>query len=256
MFAAPGTLYVYRSYGIHWCVNVVCEPEGAAAAVLLRALEPTRGIAEMRERRATTDERLLCSGPGRLTQALEITGEDDGRLVVAPPFALRPPPGFRGGRRRRGSASRRQPTFRGATWSRGRAGRRAAHDQRDLQPATCRDTRFRRLLEHRSGRPFLVGDRCPGPERAESRARRSHARADEIRKQPVAGIGSRDVQPHAVVRREEAVPRLLLDDVAGPLARLWRGPRSDSLPSGCRRASRSRRRRVLPITSGTVTSFA
>lgn len=91
MFAAPGTLYVYRSYGVHWCVNIVCEREGAAAAVLLRALEPTRGIATMQERRATMDERLLCSGPGRLTQALGITGQDDGRLVVAPPFDLRPP---------------------------------------------------------------------------------------------------------------------------------------------------------------------
>jgi DNA-3-methyladenine glycosylase len=91
MFAAPGTLYVYRSYGIHWCVNVACEPDGTGAAVLLRALEPTHGIAEMRARRGLRDEWSLCSGPGRLTQALGISGADDGMSVVAPPFALEPP---------------------------------------------------------------------------------------------------------------------------------------------------------------------
>jgi DNA-3-methyladenine glycosylase len=91
MFGVPGTLYVYRSYGIHWCVNITCEPEGTAAAVLLRALEPTRGIDTMQARRATTDARVLCSGPGRLTQALGITGDDDGRQVDASPFQLRPP---------------------------------------------------------------------------------------------------------------------------------------------------------------------
>jgi DNA-3-methyladenine glycosylase len=93
MFAAPGTLYVYRSYGIHWCANVACEPEGVGAAVLLRALEPTHGIAEMRARRGDLDERALCSGPGRLTQALGISGADDGMSVVAPPFELEPPQG-------------------------------------------------------------------------------------------------------------------------------------------------------------------
>jgi DNA-3-methyladenine glycosylase len=88
MFAPAGTLYVYRSYGIHWCVNVVCEPEGTAAAVLLRALEPTRGLAEMRARRGIRDDRVLCSGPGRLTQALGISGADDGLSAMAPPFEL------------------------------------------------------------------------------------------------------------------------------------------------------------------------
>ena len=91
MFAAPGTLYVYRSYGIHWCVNVACEPEGIGAAVLLRALEPTRGLTEMRGRRGNLEERALCSGPGKLTQALGISGADDGLAIVAPPFALEPP---------------------------------------------------------------------------------------------------------------------------------------------------------------------
>jgi DNA-3-methyladenine glycosylase len=93
MFAAPGTLYVYRSYGIHWCVNVACEPEGTGAAVLLRALEPTHGIEEMRRRRGGVPDALLCAGPGRLTQALGITGESDGRPILQPPFGLVPPDG-------------------------------------------------------------------------------------------------------------------------------------------------------------------
>ena len=93
MFAAPGTLYVYRSYGIHWCVNVACEPEGTGAAVLLRALEPTHGIDEMRRRRGRFDARDLCSGPGKLAQALGITREADGCRVDGPPFALEPPDG-------------------------------------------------------------------------------------------------------------------------------------------------------------------
>lgn len=92
MFAPPGTLYVYRSYGIHWCVNVACEPEGTPAAVLLRALEPIRGLAEMRIRRGDPNDRALCSGPGRLTQALGISEADDGVSIVVPPFELEPPP--------------------------------------------------------------------------------------------------------------------------------------------------------------------
>jgi DNA-3-methyladenine glycosylase len=91
MFGPAGRLYIYRSYGVHWCANVVSEPEGVGAAVLLRALAPTHGLEEMRRRRGLDDARLLCSGPGRLTQALGITLEHDGLLLSAPPFALLPP---------------------------------------------------------------------------------------------------------------------------------------------------------------------
>ena len=89
MFLAGGVAYVDRSYGIHWCLNFVCGEEGVADAVLLRALQPTEGLEEMRVRRGVADPRLLCSGPGRLCQALGVTREHDGRSVQAPPFELR-----------------------------------------------------------------------------------------------------------------------------------------------------------------------
>jgi DNA-3-methyladenine glycosylase len=89
MFGPPGYAYVYRSYGIHWCLNFVCEPEGSASAVLIRALEPRKGIATMRRRRGVREERLLCSGPGRLGQALGITGAHNGLALDRLPFALR-----------------------------------------------------------------------------------------------------------------------------------------------------------------------
>src|SRR6202051_2316830 len=88
MFGPPGFIYVYRSYGIHWCVNFVCEKEGSASAVLIRALQPTHGLAAMRRRRGLHDERSLCSGPGKLTEALAITEKHHGLALDASPIAL------------------------------------------------------------------------------------------------------------------------------------------------------------------------
>ncbi|NOJ47884.1 DNA-3-methyladenine glycosylase [Bradyrhizobium archetypum] len=88
MFGPAGFAYVYRSYGIHWCVNFVCEEEGSASAVLIRALQPTHGLAAMRRRRGLQDERALCSGPGKLCEALGITIKHNELPLDQPPLAL------------------------------------------------------------------------------------------------------------------------------------------------------------------------
>jgi DNA-3-methyladenine glycosylase len=89
MFGPAGYVYVYRSYGIHWCVNFVCEGDGSASAVLIRAIAPTAGLATMRRRRGLKDERTLCSGPGKLCEALAITHDHNGLPLDRAPFELR-----------------------------------------------------------------------------------------------------------------------------------------------------------------------
>lgn len=91
MFGPPGHAYVYRSYGVHWCLNLVCGEAGSGQAVLIRALEPTEGLERMRVRRGVDDVRKLCAGPGRLCQALDVSRAHDGRPLDRPPFHLSSP---------------------------------------------------------------------------------------------------------------------------------------------------------------------
>jgi len=88
LFGPPGRAYVYLSHGIHWCLNIVCRESGHGAGVLIRALEPTHGVPLMMKRRGTSELRLLCSGPGRLGQALAVDRTLTGRRVDVPPLAV------------------------------------------------------------------------------------------------------------------------------------------------------------------------
>jgi DNA-3-methyladenine glycosylase len=97
LFGPPGTWYVYRSYGMHWCANLVCGKRGQGSAVLLRALEPVTGLAAMRDRRGDVADHRLCSGPGKLCQALAMTRDQDGEsmrrsgVIVRSQGAAEPP---------------------------------------------------------------------------------------------------------------------------------------------------------------------
>lgn len=91
LFGPPGTWYVYLSYGMHWCANLVCGEQGQASAVLLRALEPVEGLAVMRERRGGVVDRQLCSGPGKLCQALAISRDQDGQHIRGSGAVVRAP---------------------------------------------------------------------------------------------------------------------------------------------------------------------
>jgi DNA-3-methyladenine glycosylase len=88
MFGPAGCVYVYRSYGMHWCINFVCGERETGEAVLIRALEPAAGLAEMAGRRRLSDPRLLCAGPGRLTEALGVSRVHDGLPLDRAPFRL------------------------------------------------------------------------------------------------------------------------------------------------------------------------
>lgn len=90
MFGAPGHAYVYLSHGIHWCLNFVCREPGHGAGVLIRALEPLAGLDLMRQRRGLDGVRDLCSGPGKLCQALAVTRAHNGASLASAPFALAP----------------------------------------------------------------------------------------------------------------------------------------------------------------------
>ena len=214
MFGAPGTLYVYRSYGVHWCLNVACEPEGVGAAVLIRALEPTHGI----ERHAGAAARRAPSAisarvPASWRRRSGSTAATTGNCSVQSPFSVDPPRSAvtivatpRVGISKAAEVPWRYVIQGDAV---GFARPTTSVTLRPFPAATPGSGVCSRTDARRSGRVVDLRLRL---ERLEARPRRLRARTDEVREQAVTRVGSRDVETNGVVRRKESRSRLLLDD--------------------------------------------
>ena len=169
MFGPPGHAYVYRSYGVHWCLNLVCAAEGRAEAALVRALEPTEGLEAMRERRGVEAARALCSGPGKLCQALGVTRVHDGLPLDEPPFELLARETSRRSRSARGSGSRGRSNSRGATASPARRSSAARCDLCQDRPhdrPPVRDVALAARRRHDRAHPRSRSTRSRSPGRA------------------------------------------------------------------------------------------
>ena len=238
MFGPPGRLYVYRSYGIHWCANVVCCEEGVGAAVLLRALEPTAGLDVMRARRGLDDIRLLAAGPGRLTEALDISGAHDGLDVLTSPFTMRPPE-----RSVEVVVSPRVGITRATDrlWRYSLAGssfvsrpRPRALTRRPGATATPGSGTWRSTVPSRPG-AVLATSRILS--RFASRCTSARLEPTKFGRMPVLAPSSTKIVT-LVVRGEPAAPRVLIHDESGKLSRASR--------AGTRRSPRAAAPRARP----------